>query len=85
MFVADNFGTQVYEAVLTATKRSLLTLAEASGCEIHSDSHKGEGDGLGSVHSLDLAEKPERPLSSLSVLSDMPWTSAMDEEITFLQ
>lgn len=73
----------MYQAVLNSAKRSLVTLAEASGCELVSDI--GDGDTTLDVERIDLLDKPVRPLSALSTLSEMTWKSDMEKEITYLQ
>ena len=75
----------MYYAVLNAAKRSLVTLAEASGCEL-STNMGPDGDYAHDIERIDLlADKPARPLSALSTLSDMTWKSDMEKEITYLQ
>lgn len=69
--------------MLNATKRSLITLAEASGCEI--STHTGSGDAANDIERIDLLDKPGRPLSALSTLSDMTWNTDLEKEITYLQ
>jgi len=85
-YVLDDYGTKVYEALLTATKRSLLTLAEASGCDISVSAHAGSGDSAKALpDTKELPDKPERPLSALSTLSDMTWNDDAGQEVTYLQ
>ncbi|XP_066278010.1 uncharacterized protein [Branchiostoma lanceolatum] len=75
----EHYCGKVYDAVLSATSRSLAALAEASGCE---------GDCLkqtlarGSPRSA--ASRASTGVSSRSGLS-MSWTSPEAEEVTFLR
>ncbi|XP_052807484.1 dynein axonemal heavy chain 5-like isoform X7 [Mya arenaria] len=102
------FRDHVYEAVLSATSRSLALLAESSGCDSevvrvisamsnHSQSSSGsspEPVGWGSqggsyppspVPDGRAASANARPMSSLSQLSTMTWTTEKTHHVTFLQ
>lgn len=65
--------------MLNATKRSLLTLAEASGCDLDSIDREY------AASKERLPDGPERPLSALSTLSDMSWKSDLESTTTYLQ
>jgi len=101
-----HFRDHVYEAVLSATSRSLALLAESCGCDSevvrvisamsnHSQSSRGSsatprgwGSRPGSPMEGDggaLASPHSRPLSSLSQLSTMTWTTERTHKVTYLQ
>ncbi|XP_060567478.1 dynein axonemal heavy chain 5-like [Ruditapes philippinarum] len=99
------FRDHVYEAVLSATSKSLALLAESCGCDSEvvrvisamsnqssdasSPSPRNWGsragtpvmDGEGRAQSA----ANSRPLSSLSQLSTMTWTTEKTHQVTFLQ
>lgn len=98
-FVA-HYKDEVYDAVLTATYKSLAALAESSGCEGDviraissmsnaSNDYQGtpRSPRMQSAHSRvssALSEK-SRPQTSLSQLSSMTWTTERTNEVTYLQ
>lgn len=98
-FVA-HYKDEVYDAVLTATYKSLAALAESSGCEGDviraissmsnaSNDYQGtpRSPRMQSAHSRvssALSEK-SRPQTSLSQLSNMTWTTERTNEVTYLQ
>jgi len=74
-YVLDDYGTKVYEALL-----------KASGCDISVSAHAGSGDSAKALpDTKELPDKPERPLSALSTLSDMTWNDDAGQEVTYLQ
>ncbi|KAL4232681.1 hypothetical protein ACF0H5_007369 [Mactra antiquata] len=100
------FRDYVYEAVLSATSRSLALLAESCGCDgevvrVISAMSNQSSDGStpspriawGSRGASPLPDgegRPpsaaqSRPLSSLSQLSSMTWTTEKSHQVTFLQ
>ncbi|XP_070568705.1 dynein axonemal heavy chain 5-like isoform X4 [Ptychodera flava] len=105
-----HYSSQVYDAVMSAVCRSLLTLAEASGCDSVFDDHSHE-IAPPSVSPEPIREEPRpssskhhsrpatrsagsrsrsagtrsRPMSSLSFLSDMTWTTDKSDEVTYLR
>ncbi len=97
----DSYHNQLYEAVLLAITRSLVTLAESAGCQ-------GEAIRAASAlsnHSISRSQEPaddvqspvasraasavgseiSRPRSILSMLSNLSWTTEKTEEVTYLQ
>ena len=105
-FFSDSYHNLIYEAILLATTRTLVTLAESSGCEGEAiraasalseapSSHKSGADGGASgamatstsssrVQSAANSDR-SRPMSILSMLSSMTWTSEKTADITYLQ
>jgi hypothetical protein len=94
-----SYHHQIYEAILLATTRTLVTLAESSGCEGEAiraasalseapSSFKGTASGHSApgsrAQSAAMSER-SRPLSILSMLSNMTWTSEKTTDITYLQ
>ncbi|XP_052708586.1 uncharacterized protein LOC128183562 isoform X10 [Crassostrea angulata] len=95
-----HYKDEVYDAVLTATYKSLAALAESSGCEGDviraissmsnaSNDYQGtpRSPRMQSAHSRvssALSEK-SRPQTSLSQLSNMTWTTERTNEVTYLQ
>lgn len=100
------FRDQVYEAVLSATSRSLALLAESCGCDgevvrvISAMSNHSQSSGASSPSPRGWGSRPgspmeagegqlvsarSRPLSSLSQLSTMTWTTEKTHAITYLQ
>ncbi|XP_053397319.1 dynein axonemal heavy chain 5-like isoform X6 [Mercenaria mercenaria] len=99
------FRDHVYEAVLSATSRSLALLAESCGCDSEvvrvisamsnqsSDASTPSPRNWGSRSGTPVQENEgrapsaanSRPLSSLSQLSSMTWTTEKTHQVTFLQ
>ncbi|XP_064629693.1 uncharacterized protein LOC135488785 isoform X2 [Lineus longissimus] len=89
------YCSELYRAILTATCRSLVTIAESCGC----DDDIVRTVGVFSEHSSRGTPSPtrtparilsakldtSRPLSVLSVLSDMSWTTERTHEVTYLR
>ena len=104
---AGFFRDYVYEAVLSATSRSLALLAESSGCDSevvrvisamsnHSASSGAStpsprpwgsrgGSRAGTPEIERAGSAASRPMSSLSQLSTMTWTTEKTHSVTFLQ
>ncbi|CAH1799095.1 unnamed protein product [Owenia fusiformis] len=96
-----HYCTQLYNAILTATTRTLVTLAEASGCELLGEVERvasalsearsfGEMSDPGGQTSRPVSvmsgiSGEQRPSSVLSMLSTMTWSTEKAQEITFLQ
>ena len=94
----DHYCNQIYEAILLATTRSLVTLAESSGCEgdviratsalsdapsgTHTSSHYKS---TSPSRATSAASEKSRPVSVLSMLSNMTWTTEKSLEVTYLQ
>ncbi|XP_074662754.1 uncharacterized protein LOC141915202 [Tubulanus polymorphus] len=91
----DYYCDDIYEAILTATCRSLVTLAESCGCD--SDLVRSVSLMSNSAVSLSGAPTPrplsrgmsaksdKRPVSVMSMLSNMTWTTERTAEITYLR
>ena len=99
--ILGHYSDQIYEAILMATTRSLVTLAESSGCDgeviraasAMSNAYSGYSSSpsprsrsqspvrAGSA----LSAGETRPMSVLSMLSDMTWTTEKAKEMTYLQ
>lgn len=87
----------MYQAVLGTTIRSLITIAEASGCDgevVRAMSAMSNNSDLDSAaHSPRppsrtasvMSGDNNRPSTSLSVLSNTTWTTEKTNEVTYLQ
>ncbi|XP_077977225.1 dynein axonemal heavy chain 8-like isoform X3 [Glandiceps talaboti] len=106
-----HYSIQVYDAVMSSVCRSLLTLAEASGCDSIFEDHSYEiappsmspepimeesrptssrprsrpGTRSAGSRIKSAASTRGRPMSSLSYLSDMTWTTEKASEVTYLR
>ena len=91
-----HYCDQIYAAILMATTRSLVTLAESSGCEgetiraasAMSDAPSRDSNTLPSgtqSRGTSAASERSRPVSVLSMLSNMTWTTDKSSEVTYLQ
>ena len=95
-----HYRDYVYEAVLSATCKSLAALAQSTGCDgeviraVSSMSqHTTPRDSpsprvnsrIASARSGLSSARTDRPLTSLSMLSNMTWTTERSQDLTFLQ
>ena len=96
--LSEGYHDDIYNAVLVAINRSLVTLAESSGCDgqsIRVTSQMTDTLSPGGRTSFMRSDSPIRtfsatseksaPSSILSVLSDMTWTTEKTDEVTYLQ
>ena len=94
--LSGHYCNQLYDAVLMATTRSLVTLAESSGCQGDTiraasafseapsrDSHTPRSGSQSRATSA--VSDRSRPVSVLSMLSNITWTTEMSAEVTYLQ
>ena len=95
---SESYHDDIYNAVLTAINRSLVTLAESSGCDEQAVraatqltdtlSAGGRTSFMRSnspVRSFSATSEKSAPSSILSILSDMTWTSDKTDAVTYLQ
>lgn len=99
-FWTAHYKDEVYDAVLSATYKSLAALAESTGCEGEviraiSSLSNASSDHHGTPRSARMhsarsrissaVSEKSRPQTSLSQLSTMTWTTEKTNEVTYLQ
>lgn len=99
LYILAFYKEQVYEAVLTATKRSLSALVDSTSCseeELRTASvlsnptyspntSPRRTSRAASAMSRVSSAMTERPNTSMSALSNMTWTTEKTNDLTYLQ